>query len=145
MESLYYRFSEGSLVKPLDQKPALGPTSTIHEYKGRVAIQQRVLPRYRMDFFDALAQVCTGGVSIFAGLPGTGEGIETVGELHHAQYQTTHNIHFGQVSSPRYLCWQPGMLDWLERWQPDILIVEANPRYLSTPRGSTGCTISGTR
>jgi hypothetical protein len=25
------------------------------------------------------------------------------------------------------------LLDWLEAWQPDVLIVEANPRYRSTP------------
>jgi glycosyltransferase involved in cell wall biosynthesis len=32
-----------------------------------------------------------------------------------------------------YLCYQQGLIDWLEEWNPDALIVEANPRYLSTP------------
>jgi glycosyltransferase involved in cell wall biosynthesis len=31
------------------------------------------------------------------------------------------------------LCYQRGLLDWLTDWNPDALIVEANPRYLSTP------------
>jgi glycosyltransferase involved in cell wall biosynthesis len=30
--------------------------------------------------------------------------------------------------------WQTGFLHWLEEWQPDVLIVEANPRYLMTGR-----------
>jgi glycosyltransferase involved in cell wall biosynthesis len=32
-----------------------------------------------------------------------------------------------------YLCHQRGLTDWLDEWNPDSLIVEANPRYLSTP------------
>jgi len=32
-----------------------------------------------------------------------------------------------------YLCYQRGLIDWLENWDPDALIVEANARYLSTP------------
>ena len=33
-----------------------------------------------------------------------------------------------------YLCWQTNLINWLEEWQPDVLVVEANPRYLNTPR-----------
>jgi glycosyltransferase involved in cell wall biosynthesis len=32
-----------------------------------------------------------------------------------------------------YFCYQRGFIHWLEDWNPDALIVEANPRYLSTP------------
>jgi glycosyltransferase involved in cell wall biosynthesis len=32
-----------------------------------------------------------------------------------------------------YLCYQQGLIRWLEEYEPDALIVEANPRYLSTP------------
>jgi glycosyltransferase involved in cell wall biosynthesis len=31
------------------------------------------------------------------------------------------------------LCWQSGFIRWLDVWQPQVLIVESNPRYLSTP------------
>jgi glycosyltransferase involved in cell wall biosynthesis len=31
-----------------------------------------------------------------------------------------------------YLCWQGGLLEWLESWQPEVLVMEANPRYLRT-------------
>jgi glycosyltransferase involved in cell wall biosynthesis len=119
----------------LDQISDSGQLDALQSYTGRVAVQQRVLPQYRGGFFDTLTQACTGGLSVFAGQPGTGEGIETAGELHQAHYQRTRNVHIRQVSSPRYLCWQRGILDWLKSWQPDILIVEANPRYISTPRG----------
>lgn len=122
-------------ANPLDQNSVSGPLASIQTYFGRVAVQQRVLPQYRVNFFDALAQACTGGLSVFAGQPGTGEGIETAVELHYAHYRRTRNVHISQVSSLRYLCWQRGILDWLNNWQPDILIVEANPRYISTPRG----------
>ena len=36
-------------------------------FPGRVAIQQRVLPAYRVPFFDKLASLCSGGVEVFAG------------------------------------------------------------------------------
>jgi glycosyltransferase involved in cell wall biosynthesis len=49
-----------------------------------------------------------------------------------AQYVPARNLHLGRVGSPFYLCWQAGLVHWLENWQPDALIVEANPRYAST-------------
>jgi glycosyltransferase involved in cell wall biosynthesis len=35
-------------------------------------------------------------------------------------------------SGPLYLCYQKGLIDWLTNWNPDALIMEANPRYLAT-------------
>ncbi len=99
-------------------------------FSGRLALQQRVLPNYRTPFFDTLAQVCDGGMSLFAGLPRPIEGI-TSGELRIAKYAAAHNIHI--LGGPMYLCYQRGLIDWLADWNPDALIVEANPRYLSTP------------
>jgi glycosyltransferase involved in cell wall biosynthesis len=32
-----------------------------------------------------------------------------------------------------YVCYQQGLIDWLEETNPDALIMEANPRYLSSP------------
>jgi hypothetical protein len=37
-------------------------------------------------------------------------------------------------SGQLYACYQRGLLTWLEAWRPEVLVVEANPRYLSTPR-----------
>ena len=99
-------------------------------FPGRLALQQRVLPSYRVPFFDMLAQTCSGGMSLFAGLPRANEGIVN-GKLQIANYVPAKNIHI--VNGALYLCYQRGLITWLEAWNPDALIVEANPRYLATP------------
>lgn len=100
-------------------------------FPGRLALQQRVLPGYRAPFFDLLASICDGRMSLFAGLPRPEEGIATTDKLQVAHYQPGKNIHL--FHGKLYLCYQLGLLDWLKTWNPDALIVEANPRYLSTP------------
>jgi glycosyltransferase involved in cell wall biosynthesis len=99
------------------------------KYSGRLALQQRVLPSYRVPFFDLLAQSCEG-MSLFAGQARPVEMIAS-GQPQIAKYHEAKNIHL--FSGAFYLCHQRGFLDWLEEWNPDALIVEANSRYLSTP------------
>jgi glycosyltransferase involved in cell wall biosynthesis len=99
-------------------------------FSGRLGLQQRVLPNYRVPFFDLLAQSCDGGMSLFAGLPRPVEEIAS-GKLRVANYAAAKNIHL--FSGSLYLCYQRGLIDWLADWNPDALIVEANPRYLATP------------
>jgi glycosyltransferase involved in cell wall biosynthesis len=98
-------------------------------YRGRLGLQQRVLPNYRVPFFDMLAAACDGGLSVFAGRARTNEGI-TEGQLHLAQRATADNIHI--LGGSLYLCQQRGLLKWLASWDPSALIMEANPRYLAT-------------
>jgi glycosyltransferase involved in cell wall biosynthesis len=102
----------------------------MNRFPGRLAVQQRVLPGYRAPFFDLLASACDGGMGLFTGLPRPSEGITTTSQLKVARYQPGENIHI--FSGSFYLCYQRGLTDWLEHWDPDALIVEANPRYLST-------------
>lgn len=103
----------------------------MNRFYGRLAIQQRVLPEYRAPFFDLLASACDGGMSLFTGRPRPGEGITTTDRLQVARYRQGKNIHL--FNGSLYLCYQIGLIDWLKEWDPDALIVEANPRYLSTP------------
>jgi glycosyltransferase involved in cell wall biosynthesis len=100
-------------------------------FSGKLAVIQRVLPSYRAPFFDLLASACDDGMSLFTGLPRPQEGITTTDQLQVANYKLGRNIHlFDGIS---YLCFQRGLINWLEEQNPKVLIVEANPRYLSTP------------
>ena len=101
------------------------------QFHGKLALQQRVLPHYRAPFFDLLASACEGGMSLFTGLPRPFEGISTTDQLQAANYKLGKNIHL--FKDIFYLCYQRGLINWLQEEKPDALIVEANPRYLSTP------------
>jgi glycosyltransferase involved in cell wall biosynthesis len=98
-------------------------------YPGKVCLQQRVLPDYRAPFFDALADRCQGGLSLFAGRPRPDEGIVPAGALASARIVPAENRRLFRGAA---LLWtQSGLLEWLERERPDVLVLEANPRYLS--------------
>lgn len=100
-------------------------------YSGKAAIQQRVLPSYRVAFLDALASACRGGLAVAAGAPRPLEMIETGTSPTVATLTPLQNIHM--LSGKAYLCWQRGLIAWLEEENPAALILEANPRYRSTP------------
>jgi glycosyltransferase involved in cell wall biosynthesis len=95
--------------------------------RGRVGLQQRVLPSYRAEFFDRLAARCPDELSVFAGEPREGESIGPAPRLDAAHWERGENVHV--LAGPAYLCHQPGLGAWLERWDPEVLILEANPRY----------------
>lgn len=101
-------------------------------FNGRLGLQQRVIPSYRALFLDRLANSCRGGLSVFAGEPLPDEGIDPIDRLDQAQLVQAKNRYFLDPSSAWFLCWQGGYLHWLDEWQPEALIVEANPRYLAT-------------
>jgi glycosyltransferase involved in cell wall biosynthesis len=97
----------------------------------KVGLVQRVLPNYRAPFFNALGRSCIEGLSVFAGEPRPEEMIKPAQELDHAQLTIGKNIHL--LKNRFYLCIQVGLIDWLADWDPEVLILEANPRYLSSP------------
>jgi glycosyltransferase involved in cell wall biosynthesis len=103
----------------------------MNKFDGKLALQQRVLPAYRVPFFERLNSACEGGMSLYTGLPRPSEGITTTDKLRISYYRPGKNIHF--FGGELYLCYQRGLINWLEEWNPDALIVEANSRYLSTP------------
>lgn len=98
-------------------------------FHGHLALQQRVLPTYRAPFFDLLARSCDR-MSFFAGLPLPEENIVSAKSLQVANFTPVENIHL--LRGAFYLCCQRGFTNWLAEKNPDALIVEANPRYLST-------------
>jgi glycosyltransferase involved in cell wall biosynthesis len=99
----------------------------------RLGLIQRVLPSYRVPFFDALSAACAGGLSVFAGQPLPVESIAVTDQLSRAQHAPAKNVHLFNPQHPLYFCYQRGLADWLAVWNPDALIVEANFRYLSSP------------
>ena len=100
-------------------------------FPGKLGLQQRVLTTYRADFFETLAQACAGGLSVCAGRPRSEESIAVTDQIHGADFHPIQNMHL--LKGRLYLCYQRGLPAWLESDSPDALIVEANPRYLSTP------------
>ncbi|MCE5209078.1 MAG: glycosyltransferase family 4 protein [Chloroflexi bacterium] len=97
----------------------------------RLGLVQRVLPEYRIPFFELLAESCEGGLSIFSGEARPHEAIQTAQTPPKVNLTPANNRHF--FRGKFYLCWQGGLLRWLKIWNPQVLILEANPRYLSSP------------
>src|SRR5512137_2412394 len=95
----------------------------------RLGIQQRILPAYRVLFFDLLAKECEGGLSIFAGDPLSSESVlggkPEICDYFHAQNRRP-PFNLGG------LLWQTNILEWMKAWKPDVLICEANPRTRTT-------------
>ncbi len=98
----------------------------------RIGLIQRVVPVYRADFFDRLAHTLPGDLCVFAGRVPSSEEIPAVEHLVHARFALANNLHFFDASSPFYILWQINLMRWLKEWDPQILIIEANPRYLSS-------------
>lgn len=96
----------------------------------RLGLQQRVFPAYRAPFFDALAERCVGGLSMLAGEPMPGEALGKPGALKVARLVPARNLYLGW--GPFLMVWQRSLMDWLEKWQPDVLVMDANPRNAST-------------
>jgi glycosyltransferase involved in cell wall biosynthesis len=96
----------------------------------KLGIQQRILPTYRAPFFNLLGKNCPDGLSVLAGKPRRDEAVKPCSSLENAVLVEAHNQHI--LSRQFYFCWQSGLLKWLDSWQPEVLILEANPRYLRT-------------
>jgi len=96
--------------------------------KIRVGVQQRVLPIYRVPLFDALAEAFCGNLSVFAGEPRQNEALAGRVAPRVAKMRKGKNYHL--LGDAFYMCLQVGLMEWLEDWQPHVLILEANPRYL---------------
>jgi glycosyltransferase involved in cell wall biosynthesis len=99
-------------------------------FDGKAGLVQRVLPSYRAPFFNALGRACTDGLGVFTGEAKSAEMIKPAHNLEDAQLTFGNNIHI--FNGRMYLCYQSGLMNWLSDWDPDVLILEANPRYLSS-------------
>jgi glycosyltransferase involved in cell wall biosynthesis len=116
-----------------DQRQAMEREAVKHPegFPGRVGLQQRVLAAYRTGLMDRLAAACQGGLGVFAGQAGQEEAISGAEDLEIAQYTRANNLQFVPAASPLYFLWQTNLQKWLVDWDPHVLILEANARYLS--------------
>lgn len=103
----------------------------LKRFDGKVALQQRVFPAYRLAFFQRLSQACEG-FSLFAGPPRSDEAILQAEETSGVGFTGARNVHLSRGRA--YICLQSNLLDWLGAYDPEVLILEANPRYLSNRR-----------
>jgi glycosyltransferase involved in cell wall biosynthesis len=95
----------------------------------RICIIQRVLPAYRIPFFEKLAGDQKQRLFLFAGRPRKEEGIVVGTRVRGMECSNAQNLYF--LGKNGGVCWQKGLLRWLRECRPDIIIFEANPRLLS--------------
>ena len=98
-------------------------------FSGKVFLQQRVLPAYRVDFFETLAGKCEGGLIVFAGEPDQEEAVLQGKPLEKAERIRARNVRW--LRGRFAIDLQPDLVHALQAADPDALILEANPRYVS--------------
>ena len=94
-----------------------------------LAIQQRVLPDYRVGFFRKLADEWNGKLSIISGDPEVQEGIKKGNLSDQNFYYRVKNQHVRLFSQSIF--WQCNLLSWIREIHPDVIVFEANPRLIS--------------
>ena len=82
------------------------------KFNGKLGLQQRVLPSYRVPFFDLLAIQCEGGMSLFAGQARPVEMIAG-GTTKIAKHVEADNLHL--FGGALYFCYQLNFIRWLDR------------------------------
>ncbi len=97
----------------------------------KVGLAQRVLASYRIPLFDVLSETFDGQFSVYAGQPRPDEMIDCSKKPQKAVFWPADNIHL--LGGKAYFCLQTDILKWLRSWNPDVLILEANQRYLMLP------------
>ncbi len=100
----------------------------------RLGLEQRLFPEYRKPFFELLANHCKKGFCLFAGKAQPYEGILEATALDNGEWVLAENRHL--FNSKIFFYWQRNLLPWLKSWKPQVLIVEANPRYLGLPHAT---------
>jgi len=93
-----------------------------------VGLLQRIVPSYRAELFSMLGEAFHEHFSLFAGDARRSENVHPAGDIAHVKRFAARNIHI--LEGKTYFCWQGGLMPWLRTWNPDVLIMEANPRYL---------------
>jgi len=96
----------------------------------RIGFQQRVIPIYRGPFFEHLAErLPHTRIQVFSGKSRGTEVVAEAADLGECPWVRGRNRYLG--GEKRYVLWQSGLERWLSAYVPQMLVLEANPRYLS--------------
>jgi len=96
----------------------------------RIGFQQRVIPTYRAPFFEHLAErMPRTRLQVFSGRPRRAEAVAEANDLGECPWVRGRNRYLG--GERQYLLWQSGLERWLTAFVPQVLVLEANPGYLS--------------
>lgn len=96
-------------------------------FHGTLCVRQRILPKYRVPFFERLAERCTGGFVLIAGQPEESEAISVSGSLSSGRLIRLENRVLLSGVFKSYV--QRGLLDALDSISADVFVTEANPRF----------------
>jgi glycosyltransferase involved in cell wall biosynthesis len=107
----------------------MNDSATETNFDGRLALVDFLLPFYRRRIYELLAPRITGGFGVFTGNSGTVERDRVEDELKVDAFQLVQNRHF--LRGPAEVIWQPGAVEWLASFEPDVVFACANPRILS--------------
>lgn len=99
-------------------------------FDGRLALQDLVLPLYRRTIYERLQPRIRGGLGVYTGVSGETHGVVVSDDLQVAENKRVANRHF--IGGPAEVVWQPGLVNWLSSFAPDVIIASGNPRILST-------------
>ena len=118
-----------------DRHATYGIGQRTDRFSGAISLQQRVLPEYRVPFFNALADACNG-LAVAAGEPLADEAIGMDIDKKRLAFTSyfLRNKYFHWPGLRSGVCWQRGLKGWFDSTSPDILVLEANPRLLSNHR-----------
>lgn len=112
--------------------PHGAPPSPDALFPGRVALIQTILTGFRVPLFERVAARCAGGLHVFSGRIPEGSGHTSGPGLSAAHHTLGRNASY--LPSPLTFVLQRGVMEWLERTDPDILWCESNPRVVTTRR-----------
>lgn len=107
--------------RAIDDEPA---------FQGRLALQDLVLPLYRRTIYEMLDPRIKGGLGVFTGISGETHGVVVSDDLAVSENKCVRNRHF--IGGPAEFIWQPGFVQWLKEFRPDVIIASGNPRIAST-------------
>jgi glycosyltransferase involved in cell wall biosynthesis len=104
--------------------------SGIHLKQKRVGVVQRVLTPYRSPFFKELSTKNDDyDIAVFFGEPMNNETIKVLKNPQDFNYYSAKNRYL--LNSRNMLLIQTNIIEWLSEFDPDVLVMEANPRILS--------------